>query len=147
MKTFEVNHQILVKAPIERVFQVWTDFEHWPQLYPDTYESVSLRKEGDVLVTEEVIKTIAGKQKATLHTRLEPPHRYTRDFTDGAMEGSQRVTTLETTAEGTLVKTTMNVKLGGMIATMIGDLAETLFLKNLEKLSRSHARVAENKPE
>ena len=144
MKTFEVKHEILVKAPIERVFEIWTDFENWPQLYPDTYESVTLRREGDVIVTEEVLKTIAGKQKATLHTRLYAPHRYTRDFMDGAMEGSQRLTTLEATPEGTLVKTHMNVKLGGMIAAMIGDLAETLFLKNLEKLSRAHARVAEN---
>jgi hypothetical protein len=37
----------------------------------------------------------------------------------------------------------MQVKLGGMVAMLIGDLAETLFLKNIEKLSQSHARVAE----
>lgn len=144
MNTFEINHEILVKAPLERTFSVWTDFEHWPQLYPDVYESVKIRKENDLIVTEEVIKTIAGKQNATIHTKLEPPARYHREFKDGSMEGSVRTTTLESTPEGTLVKTHMTVKLGGMVATMIGDLAETLFYKNLDKLSRAHARVAEN---
>lgn len=143
MNTFELNHEILVKAPLEKTFSVWTDFEHWPQLYPDVYDSVKLRKENDVIITEEVIKSIAGKQNATIQTKLEPPNGYYRLFTSGAMEGSERTTTFQTTPEGTLVKTHMNVKLGGMIATMIGDLAETLFLKNLEKLSRAHARVAE----
>jgi carbon monoxide dehydrogenase subunit G len=143
MKTFELDHEILVKAPLEKTFSVWTDFENWPRLYPEVYDSVTLRKENDLIVSDEVIKSIAGKQNATIQTKLEPPNRYHREFKSGAMEGSERTTTFESTPEGTLVKTHMNVKLGGMIATMIGDLAETLFYKNIEKLSRAHARVAE----
>ncbi|HEY4490996.1 MAG TPA: SRPBCC family protein [Acidobacteriota bacterium] len=143
MKEFEINHEILVKAPIEKVFEVWTDFEHWSELYPETYESVKVQREGNQVLTEETIKTMAGKQQATIETVLEPPHRYTRYFKEGPMEGSVRTTTLEPSPEGTMIKTHMKVKLGGMIATLIGDLAETLFEKNIEKLSRSHARVAE----
>jgi carbon monoxide dehydrogenase subunit G len=94
-------------------------------------------------MTEEVIKTMAGKQQATIETVLEPPHRYIRYFKDGPMEGSIRTTSLETSNDGTLVKTQMQVKLGGMVAMLLGDLAEMLFQKNIEKLSQSHARVAE----
>lgn len=143
MKEFEIHHEILVKAPIEKVFEVWTDFEHWPELYPETYETVKVQREGNRVLTEETIKTMAGKQQATIETVLEPPHRYTRYFKDGPMEGTIRATNLEGTADGTVVNTRMQVKLGGMIAMLIGDLAETLFQKNIEKLSRSHARVAE----
>jgi len=59
------------------------------------------------------------------------------------MEGSIRTTSLETSNDGTLVKTHMQVKLGGMVAMLLGDLAEMLFQKNIDKLSQSHARVAE----
>ena len=143
MKEFQLNHEIFVKASVEKVFEVWTDFEHWPQLYPETYESVKVQREGNQVKTEEVIKTMAGKQQATIETVLEPPHRYIRYFKDGPMEGTVRTTTLEASNDGTLVKTQMQVKLGGMVATLLGDLAETLFQKNLDKLSQSHARIAE----
>lgn len=143
MKEFELNHEIFVKASAKKVFEVWTDFEHWPQLYPETYESVKVQREGNRVMTEEVIKTMAGKQQATIETVLEPPHRYIRYFKDGPMEGSIRTTSLETSNDGTLVKTQMQVKLGGMVAMLLGDLAEMLFQKNIEKLSQSHARVAE----
>ena len=145
MKNFEINHEITVKAAREKTFEVWTDFEHWPELYPDVYESVKVSKEGDRIITEEVIKTIAGKQEARIETRLEPPHRYHRRFLSGNMEGSTRTTTFEEAPEGTLVKTHMNVQLGGMAAMLIGDLAETLFLKNIDKLSKAHAAIAEGK--
>ena len=94
-------------------------------------------------MTEEVIKTMAGKQQATIETVLEPPNRYVRYFKGGPMEGSIRTTSIETSNDGTLVKTKMQVKVGGMVATLLGGLAETLFQKNIEKLSQSHARVAE----
>ena len=143
MKEFELHHEILVKASAKTVFEVWTDFEHWPELYPETYESVKVQREGNRVLTEEVIKTMAGKQQATIETVLEPPHRYVRYFKDGPMEGSIRTTSLETSNDGTLVKTHMQVKLGGMVAMLLGDLAEMLFQKNIDKLSQSHARVAE----
>ena len=143
MKEFELHHEILVKASAKKVFEVWTDFEHWPELYPETYESVKVQREGNRVLTEEVIKTMAGKQQATIETVLEPPHRYVRYFKDGPMEGSIRTTSLETSNDGTLVKTHMQVKLGGMVAMLLGDLAEMLFQKNIDKLSQSHARVAE----
>ena len=147
MKEFDVTHEIFVRAPIGKTFEVWTDFEHWPELYPETYESVKVQREGNRVLTEEVIKTIAGKQQATIETILESPNRYTRHFKAGAMEGSVRTTTLESTAGGTLVKTHMQVKLGGMAAMLIGDLAQTLFEKNIDKLSRAHAQVAEGMKE
>lgn len=143
MKTFDLNHEIIVKASPEKTFEVWTDFEHFPELYPDVYDSLKLTKETDSIVTDEVIKTIAGKQEARIRTKLEPPHRYSREFLSGSMEGSSRITTFESVPEGTLVKTYMDVKLGGMAAMLLGDLAETLFLKNVEKLSRAHAKIAE----
>ena len=143
MKEFEVNHEISVKAPVERVFHVWTDFEHWADLYPEVYDSMKVNRQGNTVITEEIIKTIAGKQQAVIHTVLAPPHRYDRNFTEGAMAGTIRITTFEPTPEGTLVKTHMNVKLAGMVATLIGDLAETLFEKNIDKLSQAHAHVAE----
>lgn len=144
MKQFQVDHEIMVKAPVEKVFQVWSDFERFAELYPEVYDSVTATRQGNVIDTDEVIKTIAGKQQATIHTILEPPHRYIREFLAGAMEGSVRTTTFESAAEGTIVKTHMDVKLGGMAAMLIGDLAETLFTKNLDKLSKAHAAIAES---
>jgi uncharacterized membrane protein len=143
VKTFEVNHEIVVKAPVQKTFDVWTDFEHWPELYPDVYDTVKVTREGDLIVTDEIIKTIAGKQDAKIETKLESPNRYERRFVAGNMEGTTRTTTFEETPEGTLVKTHMNVQLGGVAAMLIGDLAETIFLKNIDKLSKAHARVAE----
>src|ERR1044071_3328033 len=143
MKTFHVHHDILVKAPIEKTFAVWTDFEHWAELYPEVYVSVEVERNGNTVNTKEVIKSVAGKQSAGIRTELNPTASYRRDFVDGAMEGSVRSTTFETTPDGTLVKTDMDVKLAGMVAMLIGDLAETLFTKNIEKLSNAHARVAE----
>ncbi len=144
MKQFQVDHEIQVKAPVEKVFQVWSDFEHFAELYPEVYDRVIATRHGNVVDTEEVIKTIAGKQQATIHTTLDPPRRYVREFQAGAMEGSVRTTTFEAASDGTLVKTHMDVKLGGMAAMLIGDLAETLFTKNLDKLSKAHAAIAES---
>jgi len=144
MKQFQVLHEILVKAPVEKVFLVWSDFEHFAELYPEVYDSVTGYRQGNIVDTEEVIKTIAGKQQAAIHTLLEPPHRYIREFRGGAMEGSVRTTTFEPASDGTVVKTHMDVKLGGMAAMLIGDLAETLFTKNLDKLSKAHAAIAES---
>lgn len=146
MKEFEVHHEILVHAPQQKVFEVWTDFEHWAELYPEVYDSVKVQRSGNEVKTEEVIKTIAGKQEAATRTTLEPPSRYQREFTGGNMEGSTRTTLFEPAEGGTLVKTSMQVKLGGMAAMLIGDLAETLFLKSIDKLSRAHAVMAEEKP-
>lgn len=83
-----------IKAPPRRVWEVITDFEHYPQIF-DGMEMVVEKREGNqvtVLQKPQSFKVlIFSFDKLELHSRytLEPPHRLSYNTFEGLYEGSK----------------------------------------------------------
>ena len=59
MKEITLHKQWVVKAPLDSVFKIMTDFEHLPKYFPKVAESVEINKhEGNNLEMETTVKSL-----------------------------------------------------------------------------------------
>ena len=73
MKEITLHNQWLIKAPIDDVFRIMTDFEHLPKYFPKVAEAVEIKKrEGDYLEMEATVKSFGKKFQVKMKTRILP---------------------------------------------------------------------------
>ncbi len=74
----------VVKAPRERVFQAWTDYENWPR-YFDFFTRVKVtERAGNTALLDAEVKFMGREAKRTEKHVLTPPERVE---VEGEMEG------------------------------------------------------------
>ncbi len=80
MKEITLRKQWVVKAPVEDVFRIMTDFENMPTHFPKVAESVQIRKkEGDYLEMEATVKSFGRKFQVKMRTQILPGKGFISD--------------------------------------------------------------------
>lgn len=80
MKEITLHNRWLVKAPIEDVFRIMTDFESFPRHFPRVAESIRIKKrEGDYLEMDATVKSFGKKFPVKMKTRVLPGKGFISD--------------------------------------------------------------------
>ena len=121
MHEFHVEATQLVRAPVEKVFSVVTDYESAPK-WSKFYTSVRVTNRSDNVTDLEVETHAFGRKEkgpskaiATPMSRLELQGNH-KEFVRDA------VLSLEPHSEGTKLTYKSDIQLNGMIATIVGPL-------------------------
>lgn len=111
MNEITLHNQWLIRAPLNDVFKIMTDFEKFPVNFPKVAESIQVNKrEGDSLEIEATVKSFGKKFKVRMKTEILPGKGFISD-NDSYQFGTSghEVLLLSPHAEGTLVDYTYQV--------------------------------------
>lgn len=132
-----VEQEVLIAAPIERVFQVVTDYERYPQFLPEMKDAKVLSSSGtDTIVHFEL--EILMRIGYTLRLTHEAPRRVTWRLEEAKMLAENNGG-WELTPEGsnTRARYFIELKLRGLIPKSVSTrLAETTLPQTLERFKR-----------
>ena len=113
MNDIKLHNQWIIKAPVEEVFSIMTDFEHLPKYFPKVAEAVEIKKrEGNYLEMEATVKSFGKKFKVKMKTQILPGKGYLSD-NDSYQFGTSghEELLLSPCTEGTLIDYTYQVSL------------------------------------
>ncbi|MFA5023222.1 MAG: SRPBCC family protein [Candidatus Paceibacterota bacterium] len=113
MKEIKLHNQWIVKAPVEKVFNIMTDFEHLPKYFPKVAESIQINKrEGNYLEMEATVRSFGKKFQVKMKTQILPGKGFISD-NDSYQFGTSghEELLLSPCAEGTLIDYTYQVSL------------------------------------
>ena len=139
----EASRTIVIDAPIEKVFQVISDYDRYAEFLPEVKRiHTSDRKGNEVKVHYEieVMKTI----KYTLKMQEQGPNRVDWSFVEGeVMKDNHGSWTLEPAGEGkTRATYSIEMKLGALVPNSI---VKALVENSLPKMLDAFKKRAENR--
>lgn len=80
MKHIHLEGSWIIKAPIEEVFGVVTDFEQMPKNFPKVAQKVTITKrDGDNLEIDALVKSFGKKFPVKMKTRIIPEKGFVSD--------------------------------------------------------------------
>lgn len=80
MKQITLHKQWVIKAPIDDVSKIITDFEKFPEYFPKVTESINiLKREGNNLEMEAIAKSFGKEFKVKMKTEILPGKGYISD--------------------------------------------------------------------
>ena len=80
MKEITLHKQWVIKASVEEVFRIMTDFEKLPEYFPRVAESVLINKrDGNNLEMEAMVKSFGKKFKVKMKTQILPEKGFISD--------------------------------------------------------------------
>ena len=80
MKEITLHKQWVIKAPIEDVSRIMTNFEKLPEYFPKVAESVQINKrDGDNLEMEATVKSFGRSFKVKMKTQILPGKGFISD--------------------------------------------------------------------
>lgn len=80
MKEITLRGKWLVKAPVEDVFRMMTDFEKLPEHFPKVAESIQVKKrEGNYLEMEATVRSFGKKFPVQMKTQILPEKGFISD--------------------------------------------------------------------
>lgn len=80
MNKITLHGQWVVKAPIDDVFKIVTDFEKFPEHFPKVAEAIQInRQEGDYLEMETTVKSFGKEFKVKMNTQIIPGRGFMSD--------------------------------------------------------------------
>lgn len=111
MKEITLHNQWVIKAPVEDVFRIVTDFEKFPERFPKVAESIQINKrEGNCLEMEATLRSFGKIFKVKMKTQILPGKGFISD-NDSYQFGTSghEELLLSKNAQGTLVDYTYQV--------------------------------------
>lgn len=80
MKEITLHKQWVIKAPIEDVFKIMTDFEKLPEHFPKVAESIQIKKrEGNCLEMDATVKSFSKEFPVKMKTEILPGKGFISD--------------------------------------------------------------------
>lgn len=133
----------LARAPREKVFEAWTDYEAWPS-FSSLFTRVTVRERSGNTVHIEAETKLLGRRIARAERHVLTPPEQVR--VEGESGGSTNTTlwTFEAIPEGTRVTAVIDAELGGLTG-LVGPLAKRQLASILREWMRGLARYAEAK--
>ncbi|MCU0696418.1 MAG: SRPBCC family protein [Myxococcaceae bacterium] len=132
------SRSIVFNAPLEKCFEVISDYERYPEFLPEVRKIRTSNRKGnevDVQYEAEVVKVI----KYTVHMREEKPTRVSWTFIDGEfMKDNRGGWVLEDGGNGT-TKATYNIEVtvGPLVPkTILNALVDSQLPKLLENFKK-----------
>jgi len=113
MKNITLHKQWVIKAPIEKVAPILTDFENMPKHFPKVAENVDIKKrDGNNLEMEATVKSFGKKFQVKMKTQILPGKGFISD-NDSYQFGTSghEELLLSEHPEGTLVDYTYQVSI------------------------------------
>jgi coenzyme Q-binding protein COQ10 len=137
------SRSILIDAPLEKVFEIITDYEKYPEFLSEVKAiRVSERREGEALVQYEVsvLKTI----RYTLRLKEEKPRRVSWSLVEGELMRENRGSwLLEPQGKQTRATYSIEMTLGPLVPKAI---VNALVDSSLPKMLESFKKRAEGEP-
>lgn len=137
-----VEHAQVVRAPRERVFAAWIDYEAWPSLSGLFTRVDVLERHANTVRVGAQIKLMGRKSTRTERHILTPP----RDVrVEGETEGATNTTlwTFEPIPDGTRLTAAVDVELGAL-TKLLGPLAKRQLQSMLRDWMQGLARYVES---
>lgn len=80
MKQITLNNQWVIKAPLEDVFRIMTDFEKMPEHFPKVAEAVHIiKRDGDFLEMLADVRSFGQTFKVKMKTQILPGKGFISD--------------------------------------------------------------------
>lgn len=80
MKEITLQDQWIIKAPVEEVFRIVTDFEKFPEYFPKVAESVQINeRDGNNLDMEATVRSFGRKFQVKMKTQILPGKGFISD--------------------------------------------------------------------
>jgi len=80
MKEIRLHNQWIIKAPIDDVFRIMTDFEKLPEYFPKVAESVEvIKREENYLEMEASVRSFGRVFKVRMKTQILPKKGFISD--------------------------------------------------------------------
>ncbi len=111
MHHLTLHKQWVIKASLNDVFRIMTDFENLPKYFPKVAEAVEIKKrEGNNLEMEATVKSFGRKLQVKMKTQILPEKGYISD-NDSYQFGTSghEELLLSPHAEGTLIDYTYQI--------------------------------------
>ena len=111
MKTISLQGKWLIQAPIEKVFNIVTDFEKFPIYFPKVAESIDITKrDGNYLEIDAMVRSFGKNFPVKMKTTILPSKGFISDnnsYVFGTSGHEELI--LSQQENGTLVNYTYNV--------------------------------------
>ncbi|MFA5990618.1 MAG: SRPBCC family protein [Candidatus Doudnabacteria bacterium] len=113
MKEITLHDQWLVKAPVEDVFRMMTDFEKFPERFPKVAESIQvIKREGNYLEMDATARQFGQKFPVKMKTQILPGKGFISDNESPKFGTSgHEEMLLSKSPEGTLIDYTYRVSI------------------------------------
>jgi len=111
MKEITLRKQWVVKAPVDDVFKIMTDFEKFPEHFPKVARSIKIiKREGNNVELEATLKSFGRKLKVKMRMQILPGKGYISD-NDSYQFGTSghEELLLSPNTEGTLIDYTYQI--------------------------------------
>ena len=139
-----IEHSIFIRAPLESVFEMATDYEAFPALMPKRFSYVKIRsRRGDVAVVEERL-VVAGRTLHVLARHEAHGRTHSISMLGGPARGSVFVEEYSETSNGTLMKIDARIHLRGILS-FIQPFVVGRIRREITLGAQEFATVAENK--
>jgi len=115
MATIEV--EVEINATVDKVWDVVSDIDNEPKFWKGTKEVKNLSKDGNI-VNREIIIAFRD-QKCLQEITLQPKEKIEAKFTKGII-GGKKIILLIPKDEKTILRTTWDIKLTGMMGMFTG---------------------------
>lgn len=80
MKEITLHNSWIIKAPVDDVFKIMTDFENLPKHFPKVAESVQvIKRDGNNLEMEATVKSFGKSFKVKMKTEILPGKGFISD--------------------------------------------------------------------
>lgn len=112
-----IQVKVEINASIEKIWDIVSDIDNEPKFWRGTKEVRNISKEGDT-INREV--TIAFRdQKCLQEVKIYPKEKIKARFTKGIIDG-EKIISLTTKDEKTVLETYWDIKLTGMMGMFTG---------------------------
>lgn len=132
----------LVKAPREKVFEAWTDFEAMPKYSTVFTKATVTKRQGNTVYTESEGKFMRRKLKSSEKHVLMPPAKV-EDEVDAEGSKASSVTKFDVVPEGTRITSVNDIELKGKWAKLLGPFAKRSLQGVFRKEMRAFAKYVE----
>ena len=80
MNEITLHNQWVVKAPVDDVFRIMTDFEKFPEHFPKVAESIRINKrEGNCVEMDAIVKSFGKRFQVKMKTKILPGKGFISD--------------------------------------------------------------------